>query len=300
MVRNMSKIRPLFRQGTLIFKESGHPLRISDRHYRCDLDCKRKCHLKEPQIKRDTLDTAFSRLTEGLEIDTITMKAIYKDVMKSYFVDVLFENFDEKDAQQDIIDTSIAAMRADLEVGNPMELEDVPDVQNAFVRIQQLDYPSLLFSYLMGTIAAFSEHRRPAERARNLALITKSIEISKDKKIVGIEFERWGWYILNFVKKYKPDYLKKFSIKVLNTEDEILGLPLNEAMRYFNADNFNEALHNHNASEIYPVFGMMKTMTTALISGDPKEMQAAVVEMMTTLTQLPAAEFSTRIKPLLK
>lgn len=45
---------------------------------------------------------------------------------------------------------------------------------------------------------------------------------------------------------------------------------------------------------------MMKIMRTSLINGDPKEMQAAIVEMMTTITQQPAAEFATRIKPLTK
>ena len=254
--------------------------------------------MKEPQIKRDTLDKAFSRLTEGLEIDDATMKTIYKDVMKSYFVDVLFENFDEKDAQQEIIDASIAAMKADIEAGNSMVREDIPDVESAFIRIQELDYPSLLFAYLMGTIAAFSINRRPTERARNLALITKSVEISKDKQIVSIELERWGLYVLHFIQEYKPNYLKKLGIKVLNTDDELLKLPLKEAMLYFNAGNFLEALHNHNASEIYPLFGMMKGLVTSLIDGDPKKMQVALVDMMTQLTQNPAAEFSMRIKPL--
>lgn len=39
-------------------------------------------------------------------------------------------------------------------------------------------------------------------------------------------------------------------------------------------------------------------MTGALVGGGKDEMQNALVILMTQLTQLPAAEFATRIKPM--
>ena len=69
----------------------------------------------------------------------------------------------------------------------------------------------VLFGYLIGLVVAMSSNTEPAERARNLALVCKKVYLSNDKKIVSVEFEKWGWYILNFIKRYKSDYMTNFN-----------------------------------------------------------------------------------------
>lgn len=302
MTKTTKKKRiPFFRPQTLLFEDSNHELRISDRHYRCDLDCKGKCGLSEPQIKTDTLEKQFTRLSDLFKLDEEIVETMRIDLTKKYFTDILFHNIDQKDTEQDKIDRTLLAMQKDNKAGLKIDNEDVPDIEAALVRQQELDYPILLFGYMIGFIAGLSPLEEPAQRARNLALISKKILINDKGKIVSMEFERWGWYMINYIERYKPGYIDCLSkVSTLNKNDELIGLDLFDALNYFDTDNFEEALHNHSANDMYLVFKMLKDMTKNLISGNSQQMQSGLVQMMTTMTQLPQVELATKLKPLLK
>src|ERR1035437_5834583 len=100
---------PFFKKGVLRFASSEHYLRVSDRNYRCDLDCRGECGKKEPQIKKENMERNFCRYAVkfGLE-NNINNNLFIANLYKS----VLHKIIDEEDwgtmvVQGDILDNTI-------------------------------------------------------------------------------------------------------------------------------------------------------------------------------------------------
>ena len=86
LARLTFKQLPFFRQGMLIFEKSGHPLRLSNRSYRCDLNIRRQCkETKEKQINKQLLERNFSRYAENFSLDKDTGDKVFKRIMGENF-----------------------------------------------------------------------------------------------------------------------------------------------------------------------------------------------------------------------
>lgn len=263
---------PFFRQGTLVFKESGHTLLISDRHYRCLLSCKGKCNANgEKQINKETLDRAFSRLAQKFQINQETGKKFMNRLMRDNLCDMLFGAEDDSDAEQEIIDATRAVMLQDITKNKKVKTSDIKAIDDAFVKQQQAEYPLMLLGVTLNLISAFINPHKQAFIGQNLAYVTKRVYLSNDGKIQEIELEKWGWYVLNLIDKQSPNYLNRIrekKIRITNKPDELTGLSFSEAALSFGIGNAGKAM-GQDATMVYGLFKVMRDALANTLDGDP-------------------------------
>lgn len=300
MQKLQKKRHPFFKKNSLVFVDSGHSLRKSDRHYRCDLDCKGLCGLKEPQIKTQELEDAFKYLAKTFQVENTYVNKLRRKLVKNFVCEVIFADMDEKDQHQEILDETLKAAISEVNEGSQLQKEDIEEIQNRMVEMQKLDYPILLFGFLIGFIVSASEGETATTTARNLALLAKQIKISTGKKVVAIEFEEWGWFILNYIDQHSPGYLDHIKQAVKIENSAVPNIDLGEALKKYGKDNFNDALNDFNAEVMYTVFKMVKDSISALSDGDSSYMRLTTLEMMKTFSQLPEAELGIKLKSFIK
>ena len=288
----------LFRQGTLVFERSGHALVISDRYYRCIPSCKGKCNANgEKQIRKETLDRAFTRLAQKFALDEKTGKRILNQLMRDNLCDLLFGTMDNSDAEQEIIDSTRAVMLQEVVTKDKVHSSDIKDMDDALVKQQQAEYPIMLLGTTANLIAAFMNPHKEAMIGFNLALLCKRIYLNNKGKILKIELEKWGWYTLNFIEKQSPGYLKKLAEKkiiITNKPDEITNLSFSEAALSFGVGTAGEAM-GQDATMLYGVFRIMRGSLGTLVDGDPDKMNKANALMYDYFQKNPSFALLTKM-----
>lgn len=288
---------PFFKKDSLVFLNSSHLLRLSNGYYRCDLDCKGKCEMKERQFKKELMEKRFTRFAGKFKITSDGAGSMVKKLFKKALIKIIDQ--EENDfGCEDIMETSIETARQDFKKKRKIKKSDLKDFEEALVKSNTLDRPAILLAYISGIIRSFSLNQ--AGIGRDLALVTKKIFISNSGEIESIEFERWGWYILNFIDKNFPNYfynLKQQGVKILNKEDEILNLDVDEAIEYFD-NNFEEALHNHSVTFFYSILSMLRKMVSAMTDGDPQKTNLAILKMYSEFATNPAIQLAFKLTPL--
>ncbi len=264
-----------FRDGTLVFEVSGHKLLISDKHYRCALNWKGKCSANgEKQIKKETLDRAFSRYAQKFAIEESVGKRFLNRLMRDNLCDILFGTEEESELEQSVIDTTRAAMIQDVAEKKKVKPSDIKAIEDAFVKQEQAEYPLMLLGVALNLISAFINPHKEAFIGQNLAYVSKKIYLSNDGKIQKIELEKWGWYVLNLIDKQSPSYLRNLREKkiiITNKPDELTGLTFPEAAMNFGIGNSGKAM-GQDATMIYGLFKVMRDSLGNTLEGDPEKM----------------------------
>jgi hypothetical protein len=278
---------PLFKKGSLTFSLSGHYLRESDRHYRCDLSCRGGCDKKEPQIKKEDMERNFSRYAQKFVLPTSEKTFKFADdLMKKLFYGIVDgEDWEDVAQKEEYIYKVIDAMKADVKESQPISESDINEIQNPFININSIDNRTLLNVTLLSVFKSISEPEGQNYLARDIANICQKIYISDTGRIQSVLFEKWGWYILNHVNKSFPEYfgiLEKNNVKILNKKDDpMLKLDLKEAVMQFDKNNFKEALHSEPVSIFYTLFSVIKSVIDPIIKRESNEKQKeSVIKVM--------------------
>lgn len=304
---------PFFKKGCLVFVRSGHELEESSRHYRCKEHCKSESG--EQQIKKENLRKNFQYFAEKFCFELENIADIGNELLKKHLAKLITSAFDGN--KQDILDATIASMDRDVKNiksvraekiyeetgaykgGGKIKKEDITTFKNIFIEQQKDLQPMHLFAVLISYMKTLSDPRYRKHLGRGLALITKKIYLSDRGKIVEVEFERWGWYILNYIDHHIPGYLsglEKKGIVITNGADEILDLEIEDAIAYFNDGNFLDAMHWFDVGSISDLFTVPQTMIKAMDAG-PEDVQKAMVMFLEFMKNNPSAQLATGLYP---
>jgi len=314
---NIKEIRiepmPFFKKGTLVFAESGHELELSDRHYRCKEHC--RSFFGERQIKKDNLEKNFNYYVQKFRIESKEAGKISDDLMKKYLIDLLTDP--DIEGKQEILDTTIRAMDEDLKNiksvkaedeyfetgkfrgGGKLSKEDIKTFEETFVAKQTELLPQHLFALLLSYLKTLSDPAYAKYLGQGLALISKKIYISNSGKIEKIEFERWGWYIMNYFDRRFPNYLnnlKSNGVIIMNGYDAIIELGIREAINEFRGSNFYEALNWLDVGSLTELFGILRSVIKAM-KGSPEEIRLATLRVMDFMNTDQLAQFASQMLP---
>ncbi len=282
---------PYFRSGTLVFADSGHVLGISDRHYRCALSSHRKCNANgERQINKETLERSFGRLAGKFEVDKKVCLAISDEILKKTMWELVVGLEEQSDSQEEIMTATTEVMWQEGVVNKKVEPSDIEDFERAFIKSQEVDYPIMLCGFIINFLKMASHPENEAMLGRNLAILTKQIKLTKEGKILEIELEPWGWYTVNYIEKYSAGYLKGIKdkgVKILNTPNEFLKLPIHEAALKYGVGYTHEAM-GQDMTVIYGMFRYVKDMMRISLNLNPEQMAVALPYMFKRLQNDPA------------
>ena len=311
---------PFFKSGTLVFQQSGHGLTLSDKYYRCILDCKQECNINdEKQIKKETLERAFSRLATEFKLSQKATDSFGPKVIKEMLCRIIMDEddliyFDES------LDATFSVMREEfmgIETMEDREIFDkthkplkegqisekiISDFEESFANKAKKKYRFWLFGCVLSTLRAFSNPKNnEADCGYTLAYLCRRISLANDGKIIGLELERWGWYILNFIDRKIPNYLYKLAqkgIKITNKEDKLLSLDLYDAIKFFDGDE-TDALHNHEFSLIPKYFFEVRKFVDMIADGDDKKMRQEMLAFYASFMTNPVFAFGVESSPML-
>ncbi len=278
------KAKPtFFKKGTVVYSNSGHALHLSNGYYRCSLNCRKELGSKESQVEQERLHRDFSRIAKRFAIGEDDVNAVLRQLMQRYFVNTLFDIDEKTDSKGRIINANIVKMKADIKRGEFVK-RDVTDSFDRFMEISKDEYPFIMFCYAFGVIGSLSALHGEREIGQVLAAITKHVYISDIGIVEKIEFEPWGWYILNFMEKQVPNYLwslKKHGVDITNDHtDQFLKKDFSAAIAYFESEGFEEALHNDMTQVLYKLFSLMRDSIRVLLKGDTASMQKAYTDLV--------------------
>lgn len=314
-INNPIKIEPLpfFKKGTLVFADSGHELELSDKHYRCKEHC--RSFFGERQIKKENLEKNFTYYVQKFRLDPKPAEKISDELMKKYLIDLLTDP--DIEGKQEVLDTTVRAMDEDLKNiksvraedeyyetgkfkgGGKLAIEDIKTFEDAFVAKQKEILPQHLFAVLLSYLKTLSDPAYAKYLGQGLALISKKIYISNSGKIERIEFERWGWYILNYFDRKFPNYLnslKEKGVIITNGYDAITELEIREAINEFKGSNFYEALNWLDVGSLSDLFGILRGVIKAM-KGSPEDIQQATLQVLDFMNTNPLAQFASQMLP---
>lgn len=294
---------PFFKQGSLVFEESGHILRLSDRHYRCDLNCRGKCELPEKQIKIENLQRNFLTLLEKFEIKADAVDSILDRLMRENLADIILGPEKVLEQKDEIIDTTIIAAAQDWQKNGKVKRSDTKDIVQAYIEKKQGEYSILLAGMAFDVLRAINPNaQKRIGRGKTFARIIKALYLSNEGKILRIEFEPWGWYVLRLVNKNSPSYLDsvhKRGVVIVNKPDELENKNLAEAARYFVNTNPSEAL-GHNMGAASEWITLLSKSLKAVVKNDLGSVQQTQLILLKMMQNFPAVELLGTLAPALE
>jgi hypothetical protein len=282
---------PYFKRGTLVYADKGHTLTRDGHYYRCILNCRGKCAKHNKRIPTETLERAFARKIKILAINPDVAERILKKILRENLVDVLFGVDDSYSKQEERFELTLAVAKQDLQDSGKIKKEDVEEAIDSITKMHQAEYPTILLSFVLGTLRALANTEYEAETGRTFAFMSKKIVLSNDGKIDQIELELWAWYILNLIDRYIPGYLKHIKSKgvsIRNTSDEFLKLPVAQAALRFSMENTKEAM-SVNMTLMYQLTKLMADGIKATVGNtDPKQAATASLLFLEEMKNNPA------------
>ena len=270
-----------------MYEESGHELRLSGRSYRCDKDCNRKCNVAgEKQLNKETFERKVSRLGEKFQITPDEGILLFNKIMRENLCDIILGTAEEVERKHEQVFLTRRTLLQDAEAGK-IEASDVEYIDESLVQAEKAEYPLMLMGIALSFLKACANPEQEAAFGQNLSYLAKHICLSNEGKIVGIELEKWGWYLINYVDrnlKYRaPSYLAKLKegkVNIVNKHDEILDLSFQEAAMSFGGGNSKEAL-GQDMTLMYESLKLMREVMGNAFSNDPRATPAIYEALLT-------------------
>ncbi len=289
------KKQPFFKKNSLIFRESGHSLTLSDRHYRCILKCKKKCNESESQTNAKDFERTFSRLAKKFVIDEKEFNKLYRQMLREYLPVMLIEAEDVAIEQEELLEATLDVMRQEAEEEKKLEKSDIEDFKNSDVKVSNARYSLVLLAYLVATISIFSKIKSEKHIGKTLELITKHVYLSNDGKIIEIELEKWGWYILYFIDRKHAGYilnLRENGVKIKNEKEPYCDFDPLRAIAYFQEQGIEIAISDYSTLYFYGLLTKMQGVVEELMKADTGQISKALVELFEQFQKDPQLEFA--------
>lgn len=237
MITDQDKIpkQPLFSKGCLTFKESGHTL-IEDRgYYRCSEQVKGQCqHKGEKMIRVKDMVKRFGSLISKFELPEGEAIKVFDDLLFIMFKH--WRTSSVRDMHLEEILTATGNIIIDhIKKGKEINRSDFLEFKRTYFQILKNQYEDILCNFLFDPLSTLNpwpkEHDEmsafvkksigitPQRVRTNFAWHIQKIYLSNDGKITNIEFENWGWYLMQLTKKYIPSHMSEVKAGfVLNTK----------------------------------------------------------------------------------
>lgn len=191
----------------------------------------------------------------------------------------------------------------DLHTTGKVLKSDFRDFESSLLQQRQVDYSMALAGISFDLLRAITpESQDPMARAKTFARIVKHLCLSNDGKIIKIEFESWGRYLLRLINRNVVGYLdkvKKRRVQIVNQSNELEGKKLAEAAMYFALAKPDDAL-GHDTSATMHWITLMSEMMKAIAKNDVQGSQKAQLIMLGMMKEFPMAELLTAIAPALE
>jgi hypothetical protein len=274
------KTLPFFGDGVLRFQESGHKLTLSDRNYRCALDCNGKCGLGEKQINAKKLERNFYNFTKKFTMDEVATKHVRRQYFKEAMSEIFEKVLTEDERQDEMIDVTFEAVIADIKKKRKIQKSDEQDIKRAMIEQQKNLLSITILGFIGESIRAVS--RPEFDKGRFLASMMKHIHLSKSGAIIEIEMTKFGWYVLNYFDKNNVGYmgeLRSRGIKFRNTSDRVMRLPIVEAIDYFK-NNPKDVICGLHENELSKMFAFLRGVLKLLMEDDPKKVQVGMLSAL--------------------
>lgn len=287
------KMSAFFRKETLVFKTSGHLLRKSDRHYRCDLSCRGKCKENEPQLNKENFERNFSRFAKKFSIEKKTAERLWKKMISKYLIQIIEQTEEKVKVPENSLHATLAVMNLELTKKGKLKKSDIKDFESSFIASQGADSSLTLFAYAAGFIKALSYDESERQAGTSLALLARKIYLSNTGKIVGIELEKWGWYILNYINREESQYLfqlRKNGVEIYNEDNAVNKMEFAKALEYFEETKLLEAMSTNVDQEFLMIMTVLKKTITNLTEGDLKTNQTELRVFFEMLASNPKVQ----------
>jgi len=293
---------PYFREGSLVFENSGHLLTVSDRHYRCTLDCNHKCEVaEESQINTEYLRRKFARFSLKFAISEADAIRVSKKLLKMFFHKAVDEAL-EDNPQDEILETTLVASAQDIEKEGKIKKSDIKTMDEAILQKQKNSASYLLFGGIIEALMDFTHTKK--NQGQFLALITKKIYLSDNGKIVKLEMENLGWYILNYIDANIPNYLyelRKSGVVIINKDQEIISKDIFEASEYFKNQPTEILLSSFHSSTLMDIVKLFKESLGLLSFTDDEQARSVQIwAVYNAMTNLPAFQLMLPVTGILK
>ena len=275
---NPNKIKKLkhsfFKEGSLVYKNSGHKLIKSGEYYRCGKNSNQQCKFKERQVRSESLERTFSRKAKNLYTDKFPAEKTVQNLLRDHFWDVVFGIDKRIFGKEEIIDSTLSVMQEEVNEGRGEDKKLTIDFIETLDDERRANHPMLLFSFAISIVRIVSAPMTEAERGRAFALLSKRVYLTEEGKMDSVELERWAWYLLNTViEKKQPGYLSSLkSLNIINGSDSLHSKGLYEAAMSYGEDGFDDALGEDFAISYGWIKMMREAFKIAMVS-DPKKMQ---------------------------
>ena len=184
--------------------------------------------------------------------------------------------------EQEAINVARTKMLQKLQAGKKIKPADIKAADDALVRQQQAEYPIMLLGFALNVISAFMNPDKEKLIGHNLALMTKHVYLSNDGKILKIELEKWGWYLLTYINKRSPGYLnniRKKRVVITNKSDELTDKSFSEAALSFGVGNTGEAM-GQEGNALYELLKVSRMSLGSLVGGDLEKVRTANVVLV--------------------
>ena len=296
-LKNMIK-KPFFKPSCLVFEKSEHKLTLSDRNYRCILDCKQKCTENEPQINKERMERNFSYLATKFKTKENSYNSLYRKMLVDFLPVLILQANDEAEYQEELLERTTEVINQEVKSKNKIKNSDIETFKESYAKRKSAHNVLILFAYLIAVIDIFSKKELEKELGKTLALITKHVYLSDKGKIENIELEKWGWYILNFIDKNEDNYLfnlKEKGVKILNEKENFCNLKPLEAIEYFNSQGIEIAISDYKINYFYNLLTKVQKLTELLMQADVKNIPIALSELFEEFGKNPQVELATSL-----
>ena len=269
------------------FLESGHTLVLSNKSYRCALDCNQKCGLKEPQINAKKLERHFADYSMKFSIPEHEANLLSKKFLKEVFYRFIDDAL-EDDPQDEVIETTLAAAVQDVVQFGKNVNQDIRQLEESFIKRQKNDFSMFVIAGVAQAISSFSHEQK--NQGQYLALLCKKIYISPKGKIEKIELENLGWYIINYLDRMTRWYLvglKKNGEFIMNEPNEINEKEIFETAEYFKHITPTEMLSTYREDQFYKMITFMKGSLKMFSTTDPQKQSLMLLELFNVMNNNP-------------
>ena len=259
-----------FRRGSLVFEKSGHILTKSGKYYICSLKCKKACNNASEQLMpTDDLERNFSYQAKKFAIPEVDARRLSEKLIAmngQVFTWIL----QKASGSHEVLESTLNCLKQDLCKKGSIKPQDKKIFQKAYSEYLKAIYPVSLFGLLFGAVNALAMPDKEREMGLTLSTLTKKTYLSDLGKILKIELEEFGVYILEYLKKEIPGYAPKPGMLV-DKKIVFPSLDFLKVMEQFKEDGYVYALKYSSLRSKYAHNKLVKTLFREIKSLPPKE-----------------------------
>ncbi len=259
MINKGDKIpaQPLFSKGCLTYKDSGHTLVKNGEYYRCSLKANGFCREESEQlISVKNFNERFERLIDRFTLPEGEGLKMFNKLMAT-FLEYGLKIGTQNSYCEEMFQSHGNSMIDDIGHGKRILKSDIISFRKFYMDWLKQVYGESLLTLMLDVVFVLSKTdeevgamesfiktslkiTKKRER-RSFAMQLKKIYISDDGNIENVEFEGWGWYVIQYLKRNVHWYLNDFPSSFIKNTIQFGSATFFEALDEFKENGFRDA-----------------------------------------------------------